>query len=199
MPGRKWYVIALAVLVLGAVVAGVFVFSRIHGLRSGVQQVVVPGEAELVFDAPGTYTIYHERTSVVDGRVFSSSDVSGMQVELFSVVTGEPVELRTPQASSSYSLGGREGVSIFDFDVDRPGRYRLVTLSPQGRGADRAVFAVGRGFVGKILMTAVIAVVIAFAAFLLAVTIATVTFLRRRRAGRATASGSEQPALPPLR
>lgn len=54
-------------------------------------QVVVPGEMELTLDS-GSYTIFHERQSTVDGRIFSADGIAGLGVTLTSAA-GEPVAL----------------------------------------------------------------------------------------------------------
>lgn len=195
-PGRKWYAIAALIFLAGMGIFGVFLFTQIRGLTQGLQQVVVPGEAELVLEEPGSYTIFHEHQSVVDGRYYSSPDeISGLEVRVVSITTGEPIALRAPGASTSYSLGGRSGVSIFSFDVAEPGRYRLAARFPEGSGEGQLVLAVGQGFGRKLFVTIVVAIAIAFLSFAIALTIGIVTFVKRRKAARPLGPGPRpQPA-----
>jgi hypothetical protein len=182
MPGRKWYAIAAGVFLAGMALFGLFLFMRLMGLTGELQQVVVPGEAELVLDEPGSYTIFHERESVVDGRYYSSpEEISGLEVRVVSSATGAPVQLEAPGASTTYSLGGRAGVSIFSFTIEKPGRYHLSAGYPGGVEGGQLVLAVGHGFGRKLVETILGGVGIGFASFALAVTIAGVTFWKRRK------------------
>jgi len=81
MPGRKWYAVSAIVLVGGLVVAGLVLFSRLKGLGDELRQVMMPGEAELSLDRSGTYTIFHEHESIVEGRYYSSPEaIAGLAV-----------------------------------------------------------------------------------------------------------------------
>ncbi|MGH7549193.1 MAG: hypothetical protein ACREK3_00380 [Gemmatimonadota bacterium] len=191
MPGRKWYLIAAGVFVLGGILAAAFGFLRLRGLEDEMPQVVVPGSAELQLEEPGAYTIFHEAESVVDGRYYAAADVSGLAVEVVSAETGEAVPLEPAGANTTYSLGGRSGRSVLGFEIDQPGAYRI-TGSYEGGSGPETVLAVGQGFGRKLVFTIVGALGIGFLAAGLAIAIAVVTFVRRRRARRAV--GATGPA-----
>jgi hypothetical protein len=118
-PGRKGYVFAGAVLVIGAIGLTAILYLGLSGLS--MQRVVVPGSGELVLDEPGRYTIYHESRSVMDGRVYDVADVSGLTVELVSAETGESVPLDAPGANTTYELRGRSRRGVHNLEIERPG------------------------------------------------------------------------------
>lgn len=178
-PGRKGYVFAGAVLVIGVITFGAILYLGLSGLS--MQRVVVPGSGELALEEPGRYTIYHESRSVMDGRVFDVADVSGLTVELISAETEEPVPLDAPGANTTYELRGRSGRAVLTFEVDRPGAYRLSAGYSAGGGPE-TVLAVGRGLGTRIATTVAGAIAVAIGSVLLAGAIAVVTFVRRRRA-----------------
>ena len=180
--GRKGFVIAALVLVLGAIGSAAILYLGLSGLS--MQRVVAPGSAELALEEPGRYTIYHESRSVMDGRVYDVADVSGLTVELVSAETGESVPLDAPGANTTYELRGRSGRAVLTFEVDRPGAYRLSADYPAGGGPE-TVLAVGRGLGTRIAMTVAGAIAVGIGSFLLAVAIVVVTFIRRRRAAQA--------------
>jgi hypothetical protein len=180
-PSRKGYVFAAAVLAAGVVGFALVLFLGLSGLS--MQRVVVPGSAELTMEEAGRYTIYHESRSVVDGRVYDVTDVSGLTVEIVSAETGESVPLDSPGANTTYELRGRSGRGVLTFEVDRPGAYRLSAEYPAGGGPE-TVLAVGKGIGTRIAMTVFGAIAIGIGSFLLAVAIGVVTFVRRRRARR---------------
>ena len=190
MPGRKWYLIAVAVFVLGGILAAAFAFVRLSGLEDEMPQIVVPGSSEIVLEEPGAYTIFHEAESFVDGRYYSAADISGLSVEVVSAETGESVPLEPAGANTTYSLGGRAGRSVLGFDIAEPGAYRFTGSYDDGRSEPVTVLAVGHGFGRKLVLTIVGAIGIGFLTAGLAIAIAVITFIKRRRARRRADVGS---------
>lgn len=182
--GRTWYLVAVLVALAGLVVAGLVVWRTLSEAGADIQRLVVPGQAELVLDPPGTYTIYYEHRSVVDGRVFATAgtDVSALQVSVEEVATGEGVSLTPPSGNVQYEFGAHAGRAVFNFPVEEPGGYLISAGYPEGSAGPEVVLAVGQG-VGRRIATGLLAGIgIPFVAFGLAVAIAVVTYVRRRRA-----------------
>jgi hypothetical protein len=114
---------------------------------------------------------------VVDGRFYASDSVSGLRVDVIAEATGGPVRLEAA-TSTSYSMGSRQGVSIFAFTVDQPGRYRLTTSLAGGQ----AVLAIGQGTFGAIFALVGGTIAIAFAGLALARIIVALTLWQRMKA-----------------
>jgi hypothetical protein len=195
MPGRIWYAFALLVLIAGSIAAGVYVYTRLNDVARQLAQVIVPGEADLTFSEPGTYTIYFEPESVVNGKVYrTSGDIAGLVVRLHSA-DGEPINLVAPTLSSNYSIAGRQGEAVLTGTIDEPGDYHLTAAYVDARDAPEAVLAIGLGVPTKIITAILMTLGIAICSLLFAVVIVIVTFVKRRRAmRRATVS---QPSTVP--
>lgn len=195
MPGRIWYAFALVVLIAGSIAAGVYVYMRMSGVARELAQIIVPGEADLTFSQPGTYTIYFEPESVVNGQVYrTAGDIAGLVIRLHSA-DGDPINLVTPSFSSNYSIAGRSGEAVLTGTIDEPGQYHLTAAYVDARNEPQAVLAIGLGVPTKIITAIVVTLGIAICSFLVAVLIVIVTFVRRRRAmRRATVS---QPSTVP--
>ena len=193
MPGRIWYVVAVVVFFAAAGIAGIVVYSRMAALTKELPQVVVPGEADLTFKERGTYTIYLERQSVVDGRIYSTSDdISELRVRLSSA-SGAPIELTAPTVDSNYQLGGRSGTAVLSCTISEPGEYHLEAGYPDGRSGPAGVLAIGLGVPGKILSTILLALAIGMSGFIVSIGLAGATFWRRRKMTKvATAPPSGQ-------
>ncbi|MBI4409428.1 MAG: hypothetical protein HY561_06945 [Gemmatimonadetes bacterium] len=147
-PSRWYYVLAALPVLVGASASGVLLFRSLTRLDEALQQVVLPGRQNLYLAEPGGYTIFYEQVSAVGGRVFSIREegVAGLTLRLASKSTGQEVPLRAPDFNSSYTLPGREGTSVFRFDIAEPGWYELSgEYDPPGAGSE-AVFAIGAGF-----------------------------------------------------
>ncbi|MEX1181209.1 MAG: hypothetical protein WEB63_10440 [Cucumibacter sp.] len=190
MPGRKWYLVAIAVFLIGAAGAGLFLVPQVQEIQGRLTRVVVPGEAILSLDAPGSYTIFHEAQSVVDGALFNAGDISGLTVAVRVVSDNRGIPLAQPGVTASYTFGDRAGTSIFTFEIAEPGDYSLTASYAKGQNGPRTVLAVGQGVVGDLVAAIFGALGIGFGAFAVAVAIALTTYLKRRSAARAAAAPS---------
>lgn len=198
-PSRFYYGLAGVVFVGGFVLFGVFLWRNLSGLEEGLQQVVVPGKADLNLATPGGYTIFHEHESVVGNRVYSTREsVSGLECALVRKGTGEPVKLSRSTVDSNYSVGGRSGTSLLDFRIDQPGIYELSANYAEGEEGPEVVLAVGQGFGLKIVTTVFGGLGIVFGSIGIAVAIALITLLRRSKAKKEIQSryGSHPPPYP---
>jgi len=185
-PTRLYYALAALVFVAGWVLFALFLFKNLSGLSSKLQQVVVPGKAELNLAQAGTYTIYYEYESVVGSKVYSTGrSLSGLECAVTAKVTGANVPMSSTTVSSHYSLSGRSGFGVFDFTIDRPGIYVLSAQYAEGHEGPEVVLAVGQGFTTGILTTVFGGLAMVFGSMGLAVAIAVITFLKRMRAERA--------------
>jgi hypothetical protein len=151
--GRKWYVVALCLFLTGAGGAGWILRSGLGGSENSLVRTIVPGSTVLTLNEPGSYTVFYEMKSVIDGRVFSPQDISGLRVGITSEVSGAKIPLARSSIKAHYSFPGHRGVSILSFEITQPGRYRLDTAYPDNRTEPQAVLAIGNGFVGQLLGT----------------------------------------------
>ncbi len=197
-PSRWYYV--LAGLVLGAGLAGFgwFVLSGLSGLTGALTQVVVPGRQELNLSETGEYTIFHEYRSVVGNQVYSMArgELTGLRCNLRCKETGEEIPLSPSAMTSTYSLGSRSGVSVFDFRIDSPGIYVLSALYPVGEEGPETVLSVGHGFVKQLLVTVFGGLGIMFGAGVAAVAITVITYVKRQRAHKQLRDDADNFAQP---
>ena len=98
-------------------------------------QIVVPGSSDITLPQPGEYTIFYEYRSMVDNRIYSTDqDIPGIIVNIVSKDTGDEIPLSTPSTSSTYTIGGRSGIGLFDFSIDKPGIYEISASYPATNG-----------------------------------------------------------------
>jgi hypothetical protein len=187
MPSRVWYVVAVAVLVLGVAGMGWALWSGLHDIGDLFVRFVVPGSGELTLTETGTYTIFHETESVIDGRVHNAPTIDGLAVTVTDEASGAAIPVKTPGIHSTYSLGGHSGVSVFAFDVARPGRYRLTGAYDSGRSDAKTVLAVDLGFFGRLWRTLLAGLASVMIGAVAAPAIGFTTYFRRRKMLRALA------------
>lgn len=182
-PSRWYYALAVLVFVGGFVAFGLFLWKNLSGMAEGFQQVVVPGKAELSLTKPGKYTIFYEHESVVGNKVYSTGEsVSGLECSVVSKATGAEVRLSRSTMHSTYSMGGRSGTSLLDFQIDQLGTYELSAQYSAGQAGPEIVLAVGQGFGMEIVTTVFGGLAIVFGSMGAAVAIALYTLLKRQKA-----------------
>jgi hypothetical protein len=175
---RRWYLVALVLALVGAGGAYLFFFMRLQSVDAALTRMVAPGEVEITLQS-GSYTLFHEYRSVLNGRYYESDDVSGLNLHINSS-NGEPIALRG-RANTNYEIAGRSGVSVADFDIDEPGTYTFVAAYNQRKGPE-AVLAVEQGVIGKIFGLVLGSIAIAFAGVGGGIAVASITYVKRRRA-----------------
>lgn len=185
MESRLGYVLGALCLATGMAFAGWFVWSELAALQTAFIRVVVPGSAELTLNDPGTYTIFHEAESVVDGQLYSAPNIAGLTVTVTSASDGKPVPMTVPVASSTYTVGGHSGRSVFAVTIAQPGKYRLTATYAAGKNGPQTVLAISQGFAWGLVKTILGALVATFAGFGAALALVLTTFFRRRRMQRA--------------
>jgi hypothetical protein len=186
-PSRAWYLMSMAIVVVSIAIFAYVLSSRLNALPDKLMHLVVPGQTDLNLVQTGIYSIFHERQSVVDGQLLHSNDIGGLRVSVRSASAAD-VPLTPPGASATYSIGGRAGVAIFEFEIREPGTYRLAAAYDGGRALPRAVLAVGFGFVGELVATIFGAIAILFTGLISAAVLAVVVYVKRRKARRASSA-----------
>ncbi len=185
-PSRWFFLLGITVFIIGVVLFGLFVFSSLGNFAAESPiQVVVPGRSDIELRETGKYTIFYEYESVVGNRVFSTGDdIPGLEVTLVSKDTGLEIPLFRTSMSSTYSIGGRSGIGLFDFSIDGPGIFELSAFYPseQQPSGTNIVLAVIHGFVDKLMGTLLWGLAIFFGSAGMGVAIIVITFIKRRKA-----------------
>lgn len=176
-PGRKWYLVAGLLALAGLLGAGVALWQTLTSIDDDFQRATFPGQAELVLPEAGTYTLFVEypATSGLDPAV------GGLAVDITSE-QGDSLELKIPNGSMTYTLDGRTGEAVFEFEVDEGGTFLMVGDYPAGTSGPSVTLAVSKGFGGRLYAGIGAVILIPLLTGSAAIAIAVVTFLRRRRA-----------------
>jgi hypothetical protein len=179
-PSKLLYAISGVIFIIGIIsFVAVLVTGTLSSVNSIDNQVVVPCTRTIELKEPGDYNIYFEYKSVVDGRVFETSNINGLVCKLKNTETGEYIKLKNPTANSRYSVNGREGQSLFSFSIDKVGIYEIDASYESGEG-EEAVLAVGKGFGMKLLSTIFICFAILFVTIAGAVILFVYTYKKRK-------------------
>lgn len=185
MRSPLWFVVAAVIGIGGFVVAGFNLFSGLGEFEGRMKQVVMPGSVTLDLSEAGVYTIFHERRSVVDGRSYSSDGMAGLRLSVFGA-DGTELNLK-PFSGSTYTFGGREGRSLYTFEVKAPGQYRIAGTLPDGRTEPKIVLALGPGVLGGMFKMIGLSIALAIGGVAVAALIVILTVIGRGKARRAAA------------
>jgi hypothetical protein len=150
MRSRTGYWLAPIPLVAGLALAGWLVWSGIAALQNALVRVVVPGTIELTLDEPGTYTIFYETDSVVDGKLYSAANIAGLSVSVTEEANSQAIAVTVPGFSSSYAIGGHSGKSCWPSTSPSPAAIasapRIPAAGPGRRPCSPSVAAFSAGW-----------------------------------------------------
>ena len=180
-PSRTYYVLPIGSFILGMALFVLVLLENLNSLGDDLSQYVVPGSHKTELTEIGTHTIFYEFTSVVQNEVYSTpQNLPGLKVRLVSP-SGDEVQLRRPSTGGTYSLGGRSGFAVLEFEVQQPGSYQLSAGYGSGVDGPRVVLALGHNFMSRLFRTIITCILIAFSSLAVAVTIAIVIWRKRKK------------------
>lgn len=193
-----WFYILALVLFLGGV--SYFLYALWHGLShitDSLVQLVVPGEAQLPLKQRVAYTVFLETKSVVNGKVYDANGaVDGLSCELKSAPNEAAIPLRRPSGSTTYTVGGRSGRSVFEFRVPRNGTYNFACgYGIEAKGPETVV-AVGTGVDAGIWRTVLSALLAIFGGVGSGFIVWLVTFVLRVKSKERQTSVTPVPTQP---
>jgi hypothetical protein len=173
-PGRVWYWVALAVLLVGvawAVAASVLLFGKVDSFP----RVPDPGQGVISLTHSGGYVIYYEGPGASDGNVPAGN------IRLTPESAGAAVKSITPFSGSvTYQIGSREGSAVAHVQIAAPGRF-LVRATSSG-APPGSHLAIGSNITGGIAAIVLPALVLVLVAIVGATVVAVVRHTRIKRA-----------------
>ncbi len=182
-PGRIWYMVAVIVAVSGIILFAVSLFGGLRNMSRSLTQMVMPGNHDMTFEKKGNYTIFYEHRSVIDNQIFvTREDLSGFQVFIVDKQNQQAITVNPAAVSANYSMGGRSGYAIFEFEITHPGKYEISGWHSGEEPGPKIVLAVGAGFVGKLFRTILFSILTLMLSFVIAGTITLITLIRRNQA-----------------
>jgi len=177
------YVLGVGLMTIGV---GIFIYTLWHGIShvtDSLVQVVVPGESELTLKLGQSYTVFLESQSVVNGKIYSTTDaVNGLECKVNAVSNGEVITIRRSTMSTTYDVGGRSGRSVLEFHVPQDGSYRFACGYGDAGSGPEAVLAVGSGVGERIMRTVFTSLMAIFGGLGFGLIVCIVTFVLRQRA-----------------
>lgn len=182
VPGRGWYVLAGAVALAGFLSAAGLIVSLVLKYDAGTQ-FLVPGSKVLDL-GKGSHVVWNDYLAMFEGRTYDSGKTlpGGVKITVTDA-SGASLELRRT-SGATFRSGGRESISVLEFEVTRPGRHEVVVL---GDFPPR-VFSVGPDLVWLMVCSIFGAIGLVLVGAGVGVGIAAWAFIMREQAREAAAS-----------
>jgi hypothetical protein len=154
-PSAAWYWIGAILIFLGiAGAAGLITTGLVSTSRTVDRfgRFVWNGVPQpLTFEKGGTYTVYYEHDSKVDGVRYQTPEglKNSINMSFTPAGGGQPILLRPSNDTASFSFSGRVGQSIGKVTIPEGGTY---IAEVQVTGYDGPiVIAIGKGVLGKLI------------------------------------------------
>ena len=176
-----WYLLGVLIIIGGlttSIVGAVHDAGRLVDAVGHVPRFVVPGSENITITKPGTYVLYYEYKSVLDGEIFSTAQETDIKCTATHLRTGEDVPIEPVRLSAQYEIGGRAGKAVAQFSATEIGTYVLNCAHPDNVGP-RIVLAVAPPLSGDWLVSIFKWLAIVFGSFALGLVILIVTLVRR--------------------
>jgi hypothetical protein len=119
-----------------------------------LDQIEVPGSAELNLDHRGVYAVYYEYRSIVNGKDYDSEQSPPqLMCTLHHRGSGEPVSLVPDHVSTHrYNNGSRAGVLLYSTTIPVAGLYELNCGYPDGSQSPVVVLSIGQNIYREIAL-----------------------------------------------
>ncbi|HME82252.1 MAG TPA: hypothetical protein VKF82_09265 [Candidatus Eremiobacteraceae bacterium] len=176
-----WYGVGALVIVAGMIASVFGALGDFKSLQTAFARVVVPGSDELHLSKPGTYVIYYEYRSDINGEIFETPETTDIKCSIVSR-TGRTIEIVPASLNAEYDFGGRAGKAIAQFVAPDAGMYVINCDYAGGKGTRIALAIappVAAGFIASFFKW----LALAFASLGFGLIILIVTLVRRAGPG----------------
>lgn len=154
-PSVAWYPIG-GVLFIAAVVAAIVVLAtglvHVFDTVDQFERIVAPGSGDITIRRPGTFVIYYEYKSRLNGETIDAPRDEPRATVFLTGPDGQAVGLRSFTTVATYEVGDHSGVAEQKFDAPTAGTYHLDVRVTGEPNTTRFVVAVGRDSVDKLFI-----------------------------------------------
>ena len=178
---KVFFFILAGVVILGGFVAfGYMLYSGIRGLTHELTRIQAPSDQTVDLRRSGTYTVFLETQTVIDGTIVRTPGlVNGLFIRV-EPPDGATIPVEASRSNSTYNFGGRSGVSLAEFTIEEPGKYRIVTGFVKKPPSHPVVLTLIQGFMRRLFGVILNSSAVLMASIFAAVIIVVLTVVRGR-------------------
>jgi len=146
-PSSWYYLLAVLFFAGGIAMMAYFLIVDVRHIHDAMVRMDVPGEMDLDLKHRETYTVFMEHAVPLNTGSLPKMETrnGAVSCEVHSLPTGETIEGRQITSTSSYSYGGRKGVSILEIVVPHDGTYTVKCEGPSEISGQKVQVAIGGG------------------------------------------------------
>ncbi len=126
-PSKKQFIIPTIVFIL-CTFTSIFLFEqgKLRSIDPPKTSFLAPGTTVLNLNQAGRYTIYLELDTIFEGKHYEAPEVlEGLNCEV--IKEGREIKVEPADLSYSYNRDGQKGESYFNFTIESPGNYTIIT------------------------------------------------------------------------
>jgi hypothetical protein len=195
-PSAGWVVFGILLIVAGiagAIALFVAGFFRMSDTIEGFGRFAFDSDVDgwtVEFENSGTYTIYYEWESEVDGRTISGDEDPPRGLEItVTDESGEEIELDERDVDETYELPDFSGRALYEIDIDESGSFRFDVQTREENPDDFAI-AIGKGALASIVPFVLGGVGVGLLGVILGVLMIVITLVKRKRFKRRAAASA---------
>ncbi len=184
-PPRWYYGLGILLIIAGSAYSVSYLVSSLGDLGAGLMQISAPGSQDILLQEPGEYVIFYESPTTFQGKVYMTGNaIPGLEIEVSNRTSKLKIPTYLPSASFTYTLGGRQGLSMQAFIIDRPGIYWINASYPADIKGPQVVLAIGHDFMAGMFTKIFYIVALFLGSMILGLGIILVTYMKRQKALR---------------
>ncbi len=173
-PGRIWYVIAVLLIIVPAVVAGIKMAVTIFShLTTGIE-FTAPGVTEVTVGRPDRFIFWY---TTDDGRSYHRDLPQDLKITVYDHRSERMIEVKPPSWNSKETVASVQRQSIAEVVIDRPGVY---TIEVNGNFPESDLL-LRRSLVTDFFPNFVLPITVGLLGFAVGLTMAMVVFVKRAK------------------
>lgn len=169
---------AIIIFIAGIAAFTVFLSYGIIGIKNSFQKVTAPGSSAIYLKDSGRYTVFYEYEGDEENQLHYS-EAKKLKVTLTESNSNTEVPIKKISGNINYSFGGGSGKSFLQFNIDKPGNYKLTAIN-EDAGEGTLTFAIANEFIKRLLIIILGSIVILFGTISMGVFII-ISAVRKRR------------------
>lgn len=158
--GRGFFVIG-AILLAAGLALTVYAVASFAGFLFGANQlprIKAPGKGTVKIEKPGRVLIYQEYTTPKGIRTPNNGSALKKMTVVARDENGRELAVVPADITESYTIGSRNGISVWMFEAPEAGNYTVETRLPSGMRGE-FIISVGSSMVGGAFVSLLIAIV----------------------------------------
>jgi uncharacterized Tic20 family protein len=171
-PGKIWYVIAVILIIVPPIIAGIKMSVAIFSYVVSGMELTAPGVTEVIIENPGKFTIWYPTG---DGHYYRRDIPRDIKIAVYDYEAERYLEVHAPGWYSTETVAGVERKSIAEVYIDRADVY---TVEVTGDFPETGLI-LRRSLGSGLFINFILPIVLGLTGFIVGLIMAIVVFIKR--------------------